>query len=41
MQREIQPGYFQNIDTTTQPNRVYSMFGNPNLGQVQAILSGC
>ncbi len=31
-------GYYQEIDTTNQ--RVYSMYGNPNLGQVQAIFLG-
>ena len=31
-------GYYQEIDTTNK--RVYSMFGNPNLGQVQAVFLG-
>ena len=31
-------GYFSVVDTTTQ--RVYSMFGNPNLGQIQAMFLG-
>ena len=38
MPREIRPDYYQEIDTTN--NRVYSMFGNPNLGQIQAIFLG-
>ena len=38
MQPEIQPDIIQETDTTNQ--RVYSMFGNPNLGQVQAIFLG-
>ncbi len=31
-------GYYQEIDTTNK--RVYTMYGNPNLGQVQAIFLG-
>ena len=31
-------GYFSVVDTTNQ--RVYSMFGNPNLGQIQAMFLG-
>jgi cell surface protein SprA len=33
-------GFYQVIDTSVHPNRTYSMFGNPNLGQVQAIFLG-
>ncbi len=33
-------GYYQELITTVYPNRTYSMFGNPNLGQVQAIFLG-